>query len=79
MEKSSAQLATSETRCVGLEDRLQQTTATCQTVTAEVDALRHTNQELTEKLEEYEKEKIQTGKTIAMLEFNNEHNINKVR
>lgn len=79
MEETCEQHATSEAGRAGLEERFQQAPPTSQTSQTEVDALKLTCQQFTEKLEEYDKEKEKTSKTIAMLEFNNKHNINKVR
>ncbi|XP_071552808.1 uncharacterized protein [Panulirus ornatus] len=78
MEESSMQLATSEAGSIGPEERLQQATATRKTLTAQVELLTNVNKQLMTKLEQFEEDKEGTHKTIAMLEFNNEHNKNKV-
>lgn len=78
MEESSVQLAASEAGSAGPEERLQQASATCKALTAQVEVLTNNNEQLRKELEEFEKEKEGTNKTIAMLEFNNEHNKNKV-
>nr|XP_045582291.1 golgin subfamily A member 4-like isoform X1 [Procambarus clarkii] len=78
MEETSEQLAASAAGHAGLEERLQQATATCEALEAQVETLAINNNQLTLTIEQFEKEKERTTKTIAMLEFNNEHNKNKV-
>ena len=78
MEEVSSQLAASEGRCEKLEEELQETSTTSETVTTKVDHLTTENLRLIKTIEDWEKEKEDTVKRIAVLEFNNEHNINKV-
>lgn len=78
MEESGGELAASEGRREELEEKLTETSTTCKTLTAKIDALTNENHRLTKTLEDFEKQKEETTKKIAMLEFNNEHNKNKV-
>lgn len=63
---------------LSMEDRLRAAHGTCKALTAKIDHLAQLNQQLQENIEEHKKDKDATAKTVAMLEFNNEHNRNKV-
>lgn len=63
---------------LSMEDRLRAAHGTCKALTAKIDHLVQLNQQLQENIEDHKKDKDATAKTVAMLEFNNEHNKNKV-
>ncbi|KAK3877548.1 hypothetical protein Pcinc_017735 [Petrolisthes cinctipes] len=64
---------------LSMEDRLKAAHSTCKALTAKIDQLMQLNQQLQQNIEEHKKEKDATAKTVAMLEFNNEHNKSKVQ